>query len=379
MSRPSGRGPFRPGLGGRPPYFAGREEEQALFREFFPALAEGTPPATILAVYGPRGNGKTTLLRWAEREAGVVDGLATDWLTPADIPTATETAVQLRVDSLLQRLTPASVSVAGVAVGLRSPDGPARLARALAERAKAQPLLLFLDEAHTLTPEAGRLLLNAAQEVGNSAPFLLVLAGTPDLPARLSEMSASFWGRAEKIRLGRLEEEPTAEAIRRPLDAEGIALDEDALARIVEESHGYPYFTQLWGRALWVALRRTPGNGDRVTPEVLEAAFSMFEEKRDDYYVDRYYELQKRGLLAPAREVADRFRTRSLLDDAEFREAVRHAPPEEPAEGPALNPAAAAEVLEHLGFVWRTKSLPRWEPGIPSLMDYIREHAPAPR
>ena len=288
MGKPSGRGPFRPGLGGRPPYFAGREEEQALFQEFYPALAQGAPPGTILAVYGPRGNGKTTLLRWAEREATVVDGLSTDWLTPADIPTAAETAVQLRVDSLLQRLTPASVSVAGVAVGLRSPDGPARLARALAERANAQPLLLFLDEAHTLTPEAGRLLLNAAQEVGNSAPFLLVLAGTPDLPARLSEMSASFWGRAEKIRLGRLEEEPTAEAIRRPLRDEGIALGEDALARIVEESHGYPYFTQLWGRALWVALRRAPGSGDRVTPEVLEAAFSMFEEKRDDYDVDRY-------------------------------------------------------------------------------------------
>lgn len=165
----------------------------------------------------------------------------------------------------------------------------------MAERAKAQPLLLFLDEAHTLTPEAGRLLLNAAQEVGNSAPFLLVLAGTPDLPARLSEMSASFWGRAEKIRLGRLEEGPTAEAIRRPLRDEGIALDEDALARIVRESHGYPYFTQLWGRALWVALRRAPGSGDRVTPEVLEAAFSLFEEKRDDYYLDRYFELDKRG------------------------------------------------------------------------------------
>lgn len=58
---------------------------------------------------------------------------------------------------------------------------------------------------------------------------------------------------------------------------------------------------------------------------------------------------------------------------------MRRTPPEEPADGPALNPAAAAEVLEHLGFVWRTKRLPRWEPGIPSLMDYLREHAPAPR
>ena len=374
MRRPSGRGPFRPGLGGIPPYFAGREEEQSLFRDFFGSLAQGEPPATVVVLYGPRGNGKTALLRWAEREANSREGLEAEWLTAADIPTAAETASQLRVTSLLQRLTPQSVSVAGVSVGMRNPDGPARLARALAERANSRPLLLLLDEAHTLTPEAGHLLLNAAPEAGAVSPFLLVLAGTPDLPARLSEMSASFWGRAEKVRLGRLEDGPTAEAIRRPLRAEGITLDEDALASIVRESHGYPYFTQLWGGAVWKALRRASGSGNRVTPEVLAAASSAFEEKRNDYYLDRFYELQKRDLLEAARIVAEAFRHRSRLDDREYRAAVRAAGSED--SGPGAPEAGVA--LEHLGFVWRAKGLPGWEPGIPSLMDYIREYAPAP-
>ena len=38
---------------------------------------------------------------------------------------------------------------------------------------------------------------------------------------------------------------------------------------------------------------------------------------------------------------------------------------------------AAAEQFDHLGFVWQAGGTPDWEPGIPSLMDYIREFVPA--
>ena len=111
-----------------------------------------------------------------------------------------------------------------------------------------------------------------------------------------------------------------------------------------------------------------------MTPEVLEAASSAFEEKRNDYYLDRFYELQKRNLLEAARVVAEAFRLRSRLDDRELRAAVRQAASED--SGPSA--PEAGEALEHLGFVWKTKGLPGWEPGIPSVMDYIREYAPAP-
>lgn len=100
----------------------------------------------------------------------------------------------------------------------------------------------------------------------------------------------------------------------------------------------------------------------------------MFTEKRNDYYLDRFYELQKRNLLEAAREVAEAFRSRSRLDDSDFRAAVRQAVNED--SGPSTT--EAGDALEHLGFVWKTKGLPGWEPGIPSLMDYHREHAPAP-
>ena len=66
------------------------------------------------------------------------------------------------------------------------------------------PLVLLLDEAHMLDPEVGRELLNASQEVGRDLPFLLVLAGTPNLQSHLGQMGASFWNRAEQVRVGRL-------------------------------------------------------------------------------------------------------------------------------------------------------------------------------
>ena len=38
--------------------------------------------------------------------------------------------------------------------------------------------------------------------------------------------------------------------------------------------------------------------------------------------------------------------------------------------------AAARDTLRDLGYVWRPEAVPLWEPGIPSLMDYVREHTP---
>ena len=41
--------------------------------------------------------------------------------------------------------------------------------------------------------------------------------------------------------------------------------------------------------------------------------------------------------------------------------------------------AVAKDSLRNLGYVWRPRAEPVWEPGIPSLMDYVLEHAPVTR
>ena len=366
-------GPFQPGTGRLPPYLAGREEEQALFREVSDDLRSGVPVARLLVVYGPRGNGKTALLAWVEGEAESGDGLDAHWLVGSDIPAPGDFVARLGLGSWLRKIAPESVSIAGIGVSLRGGDDrPLLLAEALEARAKSKPLLILLDEAHTLKPEVGQWLLNAAQTAGRRAPFLLVLAGTPDLRARLSEMEASFWNRAEQLPLGRLDETAAGEAIRRPLAEDGIGVEEEALAHIVRESHGYPFFVQLWGRAVWDRVRGAGGGAGPVTMAVAEEAAGEFEIRRNRYYSDRYRELEERELLPAARAVAAAFPEEGLLSHAAFRRAVARSG----GGGPGIGEAAKA--LEHLGFVWQAKGTLSWEPGIPSLMDCILEHAPPP-
>ena len=119
----------------------------------------------------------------------------------------------------------------------------------LSRRARKRGLVVAVDEAHTLAIGVGRALLNAVQQsLTDQAPVMLLLAGTPGLPRHLNSMDASFWGRSETVPLGLLRPVAAADAIRIPMEAEGRSISTEALAQVVEESHGYPYFLQLWGR-----------------------------------------------------------------------------------------------------------------------------------
>lgn len=364
-----------------PPYLAGREAEQSLFRECFDALRQGKSAASEVIVHGPRGNGKTALLRWVESEAAALDGIDTCSLIGSQVPEPASLARRLELDlelgSSFRRRQPEGVSAAGFGVSFRDESDPLLLAEALEKRARARPLLLLLDEAHTLEPSVAQWLLNAAQAAGSRAPFLLALAGTPDLRARLSEAGASFWNRSRKLPIGLLDESAAAAAVSRPLEAEGIALEPEARERIVRESHGYPFFTQLWGMAVWEAIERSPETNRTVTDAVVAEATPEFEAEKNDYYLDRFRELHRQGLLPAAREVAAAFRRETRIGLAALEEVVaRGLSSDGSSDGPS--PTEAAESLEHLGFVWQTKGAPFWEPGIPSLMDYILEYAPPP-
>ena len=57
---------FTPGTGAVPPYLAGREQEQEYFRDCVEVLKGRNSVSRDLILYGPRGNGKTTLLRYLE-------------------------------------------------------------------------------------------------------------------------------------------------------------------------------------------------------------------------------------------------------------------------------------------------------------------------
>ncbi len=373
MMERSPLGPFRPGFGGQPPWLAGREREQDILGRHLESLALGVAPGTAVVLCGPRGNGKTVLLGWLHRSAQRGTAVQTLRLQPAGMSDHTRLIERLLPQSSWwRRLASGGVGFGGFTGRLRPGRRPP-VEGILADRARRAPLLLLVDEAHTLDLAVGRSLLNACQQVSAELPLLLVLAGTPDLEGRLNAMGASFWSRAMKIRIGRLGRDATREALRRPFADHEIRLDGDALDRMTRESQLYPYFIQLLGSLVW---RRVSALGERagVTVETVEAALPEFGRERRDFYRLRAEELIERDLLPVGRAVAEAFRERSRLTDSQLSAAVATALPE---AGPATAQRKAVRTVADLGLVWRSTGRLDWEPGIPSLMDYLRKHAAA--
>lgn len=159
-----------------PPHLAGREAEKEVLLELLakvrPGQPRGAPADAVLS--GPRGNGKTVLLRWLEQTAEQ-RGIDALWLTPDEIPDLDRLANVLALPGALQRL---GRKLRGIGLFSRkaeldtTPVPEERLDEALVKRCRQAPLVVLLDEAHTLDTEVGRALLNTSQKVRRKAPFL---------------------------------------------------------------------------------------------------------------------------------------------------------------------------------------------------------------
>jgi len=369
---------FTPGTGAMPPALTGREREQAVLTRCLADLLGGTSPPHDVVLTGPRGNGKTVLLNWFERtcrdHATEVDVVAA---TPDDISTREALIDVLSPSSAVMKLLPRKVGVAAVgSVEWAPPSGGVRNLRAeLTARCRKKPLAVLLDEAHTLDLGVGRALLNASQQVRGDAPFLLVLAGTPGLAAHLGAMNASFWSRLDEGRLGigLLSAAAARAALVEPLRAHGVAIDADAVGAVVEDSQCYPYFIQVWGRAVW--QQRLATGATRLTVAHANAARADVAARVTDYYQDRYRELEGRGLLPAAAAAAPLFQSGAAVSDHAIDAALATTGADATAR------LAVREELHRLGYIWTPPGqLPPvvWTAGIPSLMTHVLDHAPPP-
>ena len=250
------------------------------------------------------------------------------------------------------------------------------LAERLIARCRGKPVAVLLDEAHTLDLEVGRILLNVSQDVRRAAPFLLVLAGTPGLLAHLGRMNASFRDRLGRglLGIGRLSETAARDALRKPLAAHGVSIDDAVLDSVVEHGQRYAYFVQLWGEALW--SRRLAAGGTRLSAADAARARPEVAARVAECHHHRYRELEAEGLLRAALAVIPAFRDGSdaSATDREIDAALAAAGMD------ASGRLAAREALNRLGYVWCPPGQEPpvvWQAGIPSLMGHLLDHAAA--
>ncbi len=370
---------FTPGTGAVPPYLAGRKQEQEYFRDCVEVLISRNSVSRDLILYGPRGNGKTALLRYLQTTTRQEEGDRLDilWVTPNNIATETEFTHLLsgpkKLKDRFKKLT-GSVGAWAASAGIEMDltGSPSITEHQIREKCKRKPFILIIDEAHRLKPSMVESLLNSSQTVrSDGCPFLLVLAGTPNLGATLSEANASFWERSEIIPLGRLSPDEAGQAISIPLQEAGITFAPGVLENIVEQTDCYPFFTQVWGDCL--ARRLDETNETEITlAQVKEVEAAVINERNVMYQV-RFNELDRMSLLPVTESVAEVFLQSGspILHENTLEEAIeRGLAGDEPVTNERI--MEKVEQLSHLGYVWQVSGA-YYEPGIPSLMSYITD------
>ncbi len=382
MSKQDLKNLFTPGTGAVPPYLAGRKREQEYFRDCVEALKKRKALSRDMVVYGPRGNGKTALLRYLQQETlqKTAKTLEIVWATPGKMETPEQlTSLLWGKKKFRDRLQKVTGSVgwmpgaAGIEIDLSS--SLSAIENLISEKCKRKPLILIVDEAHRLRPEIAENLLNASQTVRSEGrPFLLVLAGTPNLRATLASANASFWDRNELFPLGRLLPEEARDAIIVPLQETGVSFASGVVEEIVERTHCYPFFLQVHGDCL---ARRMQQSGARtVSMDMLQEVEAETVSKRDAMYQIRFDEIKKAGLLTVAANVANAFiqNKQPHLHERTVEEAIRKGMADDGDPVTDRDIMGKLEQLSHLGYVWRIGGY-NYEPGIPSLMSFVQEYS----
>ena len=376
MCAASAVNPFVPGRGQVPPCLAGRNAEQSKLNALLAYLKVGRGAPRDAVLSGPRGNGKTALLRWFQRQIEAAKPkIDVVWLTPTEIPTLDELATLLVPPQRFDSLRPDTLSFAiGIGrLGWKLGKRPGSLTRLLRVRCQQRPLVVLLDEAHTLQMDVGQALLNASQVVAAEAPFMLAMAGTPGLQTHLNAMSATFWSRGLKLGIGLLDEAAAAQALTQPMSEQAppVAFADAAIQEVVADSQCYPYFLQLWGEALWSMAQE--GGATWIGEALVAKAKAGMDEERAAYYDDRREELKRQGLLAVAARLTGAFGAGERIQEHELDAAIAAALTE---DASPQDVDRHRDSLAEVGYVWNSPNEEDlWQPGVPSLMTYVAAHA----
>lgn len=354
--------PFQPGAGVRPPLLAGRGAEQALGDRLLALLESGRRPSQGLLFFGPRGNGKTSLLD------DISDSARRRGIRAEDLSVSSFATHEVLVRRLQEKAGGITTRVQNGPftrdrVPVPSGPLPSDAAELLAGWIGTAPLVVLLDEAHAVPPATGRVFLDAVQSAARrELPFVVLAAGTPDAPRRLRTAGTFAERMFRQVPVGRLHREATLRALTEPAASGGLPFTEGAAAWLAEQSRDYPYFIQLLGRDAWNAAARA--SAPQVTLESARKGAAEIRPEIERFHAGRFQEAHGRGVhhvLQPLARLVSRSGGRLAWADLDGFLAD-YAPAKEEAE--------LLQTLTDLGVLWETPPT-GWEMGIPSFADFL--------
>lgn len=324
--------PFAPGAGTPPPELAGREELRETVRVAIQRVRKGLPSKSILMV-GLRGVGKTVLLDRMrdDAEAAGIQTLRVEAPEGRSLPALLAPELRqalLRLSRNQKARDLANRALRGLAgfakalkvkfqdieVGLDFDPEPGLAdngdlehdlqalldVAGVAAREGDTALALFIDELQYVSEEQLAALITALHRTAQrQRPVVLVGAGLPQLRGQTGRAKSYAERLFDFPEIGALPPAAARLAISKPLSANGVEIEEDGLQRIVQETHGYPYFLQEWGKHAWDSAAASP-----ITLSDVELASTSAIAALDESFFrvrfDRLTPTEKRYLRAMA-------------------------------------------------------------------------------
>lgn len=275
--------PYSPGAGRPPAALVGRDAQLGGWHVALERIERGRTAQPIV-LYGLRGVGKTVLLTefarratdssWivAQVEAGAgkslrealgeaLHGPLTDLVRPSAgrrLLRSLKTALSFKASydvggSWNFGLDLTDVGGGGADTGLLETDLRKLLHDLAAAAAEEESgLAITIDEAQDLSEEELVAICAIAHTAGqNGWRCLFALAGLPSLPRLLAE-AKSYSERLFNFQVIEHLDDPLAgRALTEPAAEVQVSWDPDAVAHIVREAAGYPYFLQQFGQNTW--------------------------------------------------------------------------------------------------------------------------------
>jgi hypothetical protein len=324
--------PYSPGAGTPPPELAGRDELRQSIDIALQRIRAGRSAKSALMV-GLRGVGKTVLLDQVRNDAEA-QGIETIRIeAPEERSLPAILAPELRyallrlsrtekAKDLAQRglralsgfVKALKVNYGDIEVGLDFEPEPGLadngdlehdlqdLLQAAGDAARAADtaVVMFVDELQYVEESQLAALITALHRAAQrQLPVILVGAGLPQLTGRMGRAKSYAERLFDFPVVGPLSRPAAEQAIRKPAKDQGVEYTDEAFDLIFQQTQGYAYFLQEWGKNAWDVADVSP----ITAPDIKAASVTALAALDASFFrvrFDRLTPAEKRYLRAMA-------------------------------------------------------------------------------